>query len=76
MRVPLMGVAKELQNSRMASQLAFMMVEDIRASSAANFDSERAEVGWILEDNKGMVAITDAINATKNREYWIFEKTL
>ncbi|RYD26388.1 MAG: N-acetyltransferase, partial [Lysobacteraceae bacterium] len=30
MRVPLMGVVKELQASRMASQLAFMMIEYIR----------------------------------------------
>src|SRR3546814_7772223 len=32
LRVPLMGVAKKLQNSRMASTLAFMMIEYIRRS--------------------------------------------
>ena len=53
MRVPLMGVAKHLQNSRMASQLAFMMIEYIRRNSVANFGATRGEIGWILEDNQG-----------------------
>ena len=76
MRVPLMGVVRELQNSRLASQLAFMMISDIRRTSVEAFNSERAEIGWILDDNQGMVAIADAINSKVNREYWIFEKAL
>ncbi len=76
MRVPLMGVVKDLHNSRLASQLAFMMIEDIRQTAVATFHSERAEIGWILDDNQGMVAIADAINSKVNREYWIFEKAL
>ena len=76
MRVPLMGVVKELQNSRLASQLAFMMISDIRKTAVEKFDSRRAEIGWILDDNQGMVAIADAIGSKVNREYWIFEKPL
>ncbi|ABC64134.1 hypothetical protein [Erythrobacter litoralis] len=76
MRVPLMGVVKELQNSRMASQLAFMMISDIREVAVAELGTERAEIGWILDDNHGMKAIADAINSKVNREYWIFEKAL
>ena len=76
MRVPLMGVTKDLQNSRMASQLAFMMISEIRVNACAFYDTQRAEIGWILEDNQGMVAIADAINAKINREYLIFEKPL
>ena len=76
MRVPLMGVVRELQNSRMASQLAFMMIEDIRRTAVATFDTTRGEIGWILDDNQGMVAIADAIGSKINREYWIFEKQL
>ena len=74
MRVPLMGVLKELQNSRLASQLAFMMISTIRKKAAARFGSKRGEIGWILEDNQGMVAIADTINSTINREYVVFEK--
>ena len=76
MRVPLMGVLKELHNSRLASQLAFMMISQIRRSAVAKFDSKRGEIGWILDDNQGMVAIADAIDSKINREYLIFEKPL
>lgn len=76
MRVPLMGVKKELQNSRLASQLAFMMIEYIRRKAVANFGTERAEIGWILEDNQGMVAIADAIKSEINRTYTLYEKDI
>lgn len=75
-RVPLMGVLKEYQNSRLASQLAFMMIEYIRQATINNYGASRAEIGWILEDNKGMVAIADALECDANREYRIYEKTL
>ena len=75
-RVPLMGVLKEFQNSRMASQLAFMMINAIRNESYETFKSVRAEIGWILDDNKGMVAIADTIGSKINREYVIFAKAL
>ena len=76
MRVPLMGVLKELQNSRLASQLAFILISRIRENAASIYQSERAEIGWILEDNKGMMAIADAIESRVNREYVIYEKAL
>ena len=76
MRVPLMGVRRELQNSRMASQLAFMMIERIRRNATENFGSVRGEIGWILDDNKGMLAIADAIDSRINREYVVFEKAI
>lgn len=76
MRVPLMGVKKELHNSRMASQLAFMMIDQIRRTADELYESKRGEVGWILDDNKGMVAIADAINSKINREYIVFGKDL
>ncbi len=76
MRVPLMGVLKEMQNSRMASQLAFMMIEQIRQNAIGHYKSTRAEIGWILDDNQGMVAIADMIGSKINREYVIFEKSL
>lgn len=76
MRVPLMGVVKRLQASRMASQLAFMMIEYIRRAAVANYNAERGEIGWILDDNQGMVAIADAIDSHVNREYLIYQKPL
>lgn len=76
MRVPLMGVKRELQNSRIASQLAFMLINRIRLNACKVFGSPRGEIGWILDDNQGMIAIADAINCTINREYVIFAKSL
>ncbi|ALE15630.1 hypothetical protein AMC99_00315 [Altererythrobacter epoxidivorans] len=76
MRVPLMGVLKELHNSRVASQLAFMMISDIREVAADKFNGVRGELGWVLDDNQGMIAIADAIESTINREYAIYEKPL
>ena len=75
-RVPLMGVLKEFHNSRLASQLAFMMISDIRDDTTAAYGTSRGEIGWILEDNQGMVAIADAIESTINREYAIYAKAL
>lgn len=76
MRVPLMGVLQEFHNSRMASQLAFMMIEQIRHAAIKKFAASRAEIGWILDDNQGMVAIADTIGGKINREYLIYEKAL
>jgi len=76
MRVPLMGVKKELHNSRLASQMAFMMIEYIRRDAVANFGTRYAEIGWILDDNQGMIAIADAIGAEINREYLIYDKPI
>jgi hypothetical protein len=53
MRVPLMGVRKRLQSSRLASQLAFMMIEYIRANSVANYGASRGEIGWIWMTIRG-----------------------
>jgi hypothetical protein len=76
MRVPLMGVVKRLQASRLASQIAFMMIEYIRREAVAHYGASRGEIGWILDDNQGMLAIASTIKSAINREYVIYEKTL
>lgn len=76
MRVPLMGVVQRLQSSRLASQLAFMMIEYIRRDAVIRYGSSRGEIGWILEDNQGMVAIADAIDSQVNKSYIIYGKPL
>lgn len=76
LRVPLMGVVQRLQNSRMASTLAFMMIEYIRRDGVARFGGEQGDIGWVLDDNQGMNAVAEAINATVNRVYQIYDKAL
>lgn len=75
-RVPLMGVARKHQNSRLASQLAIMMIETVRERGVSKYGADRAEVGWVLDDNQGMNAIANAIKGEVNRTYSIFEKSL
>ncbi len=76
MRVPLMGVVKRMQSSRMASQLAFMMIEYIRRNAVKRYAGKRGEIGWILEDNQGMVSIAETIGSKINKTYNVYEKAL
>ena len=75
-RVPLMGVVKELQSSRMASQLAFMMIEYIRRSAVARYGARRGEIGWILDDNQGMRSIAETLQCDINKVYQIYQRAL
>jgi hypothetical protein len=75
-RVPLMGVAKKLHQSRLASQLAFMLIEYTRRDCVGKFGIKVGEFGWILEDNKGMLSIAELPGARVNHRYRIFEKRL
>ena len=75
-RVPLMGVAKKLHHSLLASQLAFMLIEFTRRDCVGKFGIETGEFGWILEDNKGMLSIAELPGARVNHRYRIYEKAL
>jgi hypothetical protein len=76
MRVPLMGVVRRLQSSRLASQLAFMMIEYTRRDAIAHYGASRGEIGWVLEDNQGMRAIAETIESRINKVYRVYEKAL
>ena len=76
LRVPLMGVAKELHGTRIASQLAFMMIEFTRRDAVTKFGATHGEFGWILEDNKGMLSIAQLPGAHINHRFRIYEKAL
>ena len=75
-RVPLMGVARKLHNTRLATQLAFMLIEFTRRDAVGKFGIETGEFGWILEDNKGMLSIAELPGARINHRYRIYQKTL
>ena len=76
LRVPLMGVARKLHGTRMASQLAFMMIEYTRREGTTKYGATDGEFGWILEDNKGMLSIAQLPGAAINHRYRIYEKAL
>ena len=76
MRVPLMGVVKRLQGSRLAGQLAFMMIEKSRAFSVGKYGASHGEFGWVLEDNQGMMSIAQLPGSGINKIYRVYEKAL
>lgn len=75
-RVPLMGVRKSLQGSRLASIMCFQMIEYVRRVAVANYGATRGEIGWILEDNGPMRSIADVIEAEVTRTYRIYSRPL
>ncbi len=75
-RVPLMGVARKLHGTRIASQLAFMLIEYTRRDCVTKYGVELGEFGWILEDNKGMLSIAQLPGARVNHRFRIYEKAL
>jgi hypothetical protein len=75
-RVPLMGVASKLHGTRLASQLAFMLIEFTRRDAVAKYGIRTGEFGWILEDNQGMLSIAELPGARVNHVYRVFEKAL
>ncbi|HEY0627967.1 MAG TPA: N-acetyltransferase, partial [Sphingomicrobium sp.] len=75
-RVPLMGVRKSLQGGRMASQLAFMLIEFTRRVCVDKYGINVGEFGWVLEDNQGMMSIAQLPGADINHVYRIYGKAL
>ena len=75
-RVPLMGVRKSMQGGRMASQLAFMLIEFTRRVCVDKYGINVGEFGWVLEDNQGMMSIAQLPGADINHTYRIYEKPL
>ncbi len=76
MRVPLMGVVKRLQASRMASQLAFMLIEFIRRTAVSKYGATRGDFGWVLASNGPMRSVGEAVGGHVNKVYRLYERTL
>ncbi len=76
MRVPLMGVVQKLQSTRLASQLAFMLVEYIRRDSVEKFGATRGDFGWVLASNGPMRSVGEAVGGSVNKVYRIYQKQL
>ena len=75
-RVPLMGIRKSLQGHRVASLMAFQMIEYIRRDAIVHYGATEGEIGWILDDNGPMRSIADAIESKVTRTYRVFERAL
>jgi len=74
-RVPLMGVKKEFQNTRLGPLLAFMLIDTERKKLHARGATD-IELSWILEDNAGMRNIIKSIGGREYKRYRVYEKNL
>ena len=52
------------------------MIEYIRKAAVDNYGATRAEIGWILDDNRGMNSIAETIESRVNKTYRIYEKAI
>jgi hypothetical protein len=74
-RVPLMGVMREFQHSRLGPTLAFMVIDAVRKALHARGVTD-VEMGWILEDNDGMRNIIETIGGEAYKTYRVYQKEL
>jgi hypothetical protein len=74
-RVPLMGVRREFQRTRLGPGLAFAVIHAVRNACVAR-GVERVEMSWILEGNQGMRNIIETIGGRISKRYRIYDKEL
>lgn len=74
-RVPLMGVKRKFARDFRGQLLPFLLIDKMRAE-ALKAGIEEVEMSWILEDNKPMRAIIEAVGSERYKTYRIYEKQL
>lgn len=74
-RVPLMGISKQYQNTRTGAAIAFSMIDRCRAASVER-GATHCEMSWILETNTAMRSILDASGSTLDKTYRLYSKIL
>lgn len=74
-RVPLMGIRKEHQFSRIGPVIALLLIEALREPFARRH-IEAVEMSWILESNTGMRTILEKIGGKPYKRYRLYEKVL
>lgn len=74
-RVPLMGICKAHQFSRIGPVIALLLIEALREPFARRH-IEAVEMSWILESNTGMRTILEKIGGKPYKRYRLYEKAL
>jgi hypothetical protein len=74
-RVALMGVRKPFQAGLTGSGISLAMIASIKQALLERGATE-VEMGWILEENKSMRSIIEAIGGVLAKRYRIYEKPL
>ncbi len=74
-RVPLMGVRRGFQHTRLGIGIAFLLSDAVRTELHSR-GAKQLEMSWILEDNAGMRSIMDAIGGRAYKRYRVYERQL
>ena len=74
-RVPLMGVKRKFARDFRGQLLPFLLIDKMRAE-AMKAGIEEVEMSWILEDNRPMRAIIEAVGSDRYKTYRIYQKQL
>ncbi|HET8701934.1 MAG TPA: N-acetyltransferase [Nitrococcus sp.] len=74
-RIPLMGVCKRHQFSRLGPALALTLIAAIQKRMMAK-GIQAVEMSWILEDNAGMRNILENIGTELYKRYRLYQKPL
>ncbi|MCC3860636.1 hypothetical protein [Pseudemcibacter aquimaris] len=74
-RVPLMGVRTEYQNSRLSGIMSFGLFEACRKSTE-KLGCDTAELSWVLEENTRLSKLLETIGCVKYKTYRLYQKDL
>lgn len=74
-RIPLMGVRRHYHDSMTGAALAFSVIAGLQPH-AIKHGIKQLELSWILEDNKGMRNILEAIGGRAYKTYRIYDKNI
>ena len=74
-RIPLMGVRKQYQNTRLGPALAFLTIGALYEPIMSR-DMTEMEMSWILEENQGVRNIIETVGAVATKRYRMYRKEL
>ncbi|MCK4509276.1 MAG: N-acetyltransferase, partial [Desulfuromonadales bacterium] len=74
-RIPLMGVRRRYQGSRLGATLALMVIAPLHENARKQGINE-VDMSWILEQNQGMRKIIESVGGVPYKRYRIYQKEL
>jgi hypothetical protein len=74
-RVPLMGVRRSFNGGLAAGMVPFMIIDSMH-KGAIEKKMQQIELSWILEDNRAMRRIIEALGSVAYKTYRVYEKSL
>ena len=74
-RIPLMGVRKEYQHTRLGPALAFLTIRALE-KPAMKRQMEKIEMSWVLEQNLATRNIIEKVGGVVSKRYRMYQKDL